>query len=137
MNKNKFTPHGFHTVTPYFTVEDANKMIEFVKEVFDGVELNRASNDEGRITHAEVRIGDTIIELSAGNENFPPRQNSLHVFVPDTDLCYRRALDAGATSLYEPSDMPYGERSGGVEDPFGNHWYIATFLGEEGSGYYK
>lgn len=137
MNNGKYTPRGYQTVTPYFTVEDAGKMMEFIKTVFGGIEMSRASSEVGTITHAEVRIGATMIELSAGNEKYPPRQNTLHVFVGDVDDCYRRALDAGAISLYEPEDMPYGERSGGVEDPFGNHWYIATFTGEEGQGYYK
>jgi len=131
-----FTPKGYQHVTPYFTVKDANQLIDFLKIVFDAQVLNRGMNEHGLITHAEVRIGDTIVELSNGNDRFPPRTNTLHIFVPDTDECYWRALDLGATSLYEPADMPYGERSGGIEDPFGNHWYIATFTGGEGSGYY-
>jgi uncharacterized glyoxalase superfamily protein PhnB len=110
-------------------------MIEFVRAAFDAEELRRDTDGSGRITHAEVRIGDTIVELSDGNGKYPPRLNTLHLFVADTDSCYRRAVDAGAASLYEPADMPYGERSAGVEDPFGNHWYIATFLGGEGNGY--
>ncbi|MDF2717454.1 MAG: family transposase [Paenibacillus sp.] len=128
-------PHGYRTVTPYFVVQEAGKMIEFVRAAFDAEELRRDTDGSGRITHAEVRIGDTIVELSDGNGKYPPRLNTLHLFVADTDSCYRRAVDAGAASLYEPADMPYGERSAGVEDPFGNHWYIATFLGGEGNGY--
>lgn len=119
------------------TVQDADKMIEFLKKVFEAEELNKGTNQHGFITHAEVRIGNTMIELSHANDRYPPRTNTLHVFVGDTDDCYTRALEAGATSLYEPADMPYGERSGGVEDPFGNHWYIATFTGGEGYGYYR
>ncbi|BAD63954.1 VOC family protein [Paenibacillus septentrionalis] len=132
----KIAPHGYHTVTPHFTVRDANQLIEFLKKVFEAEELNRGTSEGGAITHAEVRIGDTIVELSEGNERFPPRTNTIHLFVADSDECYSRAIAAGATSLYEPADMPYGERSGGVEDPFGNHWYIATFTGREGHGYY-
>jgi PhnB protein len=130
------SPRGYHTVTAHFTVRDANKLIEFLKKVFGAEELNRGTGEGGSITHAEVRIGDTIVELSDGNDMFPPRTNSLHVFVTDVEECYHRAMAAGASSLYEPADMPYGERSGGVEDPFGNHWYIATFSGGEGQGYY-
>lgn len=132
-----YAPHGFRSVTPYFTADDPLRLIEFIERVFDGKLLNRSSDEAGSITHAEMQIGDTIIELSAGSDRFPPRTNTLHMFVPDTDRCYGRALEAGATSLYEPADMPYGERSGGIEDPFGNHWYIATFAGGEGQGYYK
>ena len=132
-----YAPHGYHTITPYFTVKDASEFMEFLKKVFHAEELNRGTNENGSITHAEVRIGAAIVEVSEGNDRFPPRTNTLHIFVADTDECYRRALAAGATSLYEPGDMPYGERSGGVEDPFGNHWYIATFQGEEGNGYHE
>lgn len=135
MNEAKYKPHGYQTVTPYFTVEDADKMIAFMTHVFKAEQLSRNLGANGTVTHAEVRIGDTMIEISTGNETYPPRQNTLHVFVPDIDDCYRRALDAGAKSVYEPADMPYGERSGGVEDPYGNHWYIATFAGDEGQGY--
>jgi uncharacterized glyoxalase superfamily protein PhnB len=130
-----YAPRGYRTVTPYFTVKDAGKMIEFAKAVFDAEEISRSVESDGRISHAEARIGDMIVELSEANDRFPPRANTLHIFVADTDNSYRRALEAGAASLYEPADMPYGERSAGVEDPFGNHWYIATFLGGEGHGY--
>lgn len=129
-------PQGYQTVTPYFTVQDAGQMIAFMKEAFHATELNRTCREDGTVAHAEVRIGGTIVELSSGSDKYPPRQNTLHLFVEDVDRCYERALNAGATSLYEVADMPYNERSGGVEDPFGNHWYIATFHGGEGRGYY-
>jgi PhnB protein len=134
---DKHSPNGYHSVTPHFTVKAVNKMIEFLKKVFEAEELNRVTNEHGFITHAEVRIGNTIVELSDGNDRYPPRTNTLHVFVGDVDDCFKRALEAGATTLYEPADMPYGERSGGVEDPFGNHWYIATFTGGDDHGYYR
>jgi PhnB protein len=133
----KYAPQGYQSVTPHFSVKDANSLIEFLKKVFGAEELNRGTNDQASITHAEVRIGDTIIELSDANENYPSRPGTMHIFVGDADECYKRALEAGAKSLYEPADMPYGERSGGVEDPFGNHWYIATFTGGAGKGYYS
>src|SRR4051812_30726526 len=103
----KYTPRGYQNVTTHFTVKDANKMIDFLEKVFEAEELNRGTNEHGFITHAEVRIGNTIVELSDGNDRFPPRTNTLHIFVPDTDECYKRALEVGATSLYEPADMPY------------------------------
>jgi len=136
MTVQNHTPRGYCSVTPYFTVADASGMIEFLKNVFGAEELNRSLKKDGTIGHAEVRIGDTVVELSTGSDRFPPRTNTLHIFVPDTDDCYARALQAGAVSLYEPDDMPYGERSAGVEDPFGNHWYIATFMGGAEHGYY-
>jgi len=132
-----YTPRGYHTITPFFTVKGASEFMEFLKNAFHAEELNRGTNENGAINHAEVRIGAAIVELSEGNDRFPPRTNTLHIFVEDTDDCYRRAIAAGAASLYEPGDMPYGERSAGVEDPFGNHWYIATFKGGERDSYYE
>lgn len=129
MMTNKIKPDGFSTVTPYLHVQGAEKLIDFLVQAFGAKEIERTTDDAGLIRHAEVQLGDSIIECSEGNEQYPPMQNALHVFVADTDECYRQALDAGATTLYEPADMTYGERSAGVRDPFGNHWYIATYLG--------
>src|SRR5690606_24392068 len=83
--------------------------------------------EDGRIQHAALRIQGAVIELSDGNKDWPPIPAALHIYVPDTDAAYAKALEAGATSLFEPADMYYGERSGGVRDAAGNHWYIATF----------
>ena len=128
-------PHGYRSVTAYFIVEDAAGFMDYVAKVFDAETLSKSEDAGGRIVHAEMRIGDSIVEVSGGNEQFPPRPGTVHVFVGDTDACYERALAAGAESLYEPADMPYGERSAGIADPYGNHWYLATFLGGEGRGY--
>lgn len=128
-------PQGYRSVTAYFIVEDAAGFMDYAVKVFDAETLSRNEDAGGRIVHAEMRIGDSIVEVSGGNEQFPPRPGTVHVFVSDTDACYKRALAAGAESLYEPSDMPYGERSAGIADPYGNHWYLATFLRGEGRGY--
>jgi len=137
LTNRTFAPAGYRSVTPYFIVPKADAMIDFMREVFAAELLNRNVGDGGRVAHAEVRIGDSIVELSEGNETFPPRANTIHIFVEHTDDCYARAMRAGSRSLYEPADMPYGERSAGVEDPFGNHWYIATFAGGGDKGYYS
>ncbi|WJH32936.1 VOC family protein [Paenibacillus sp. CC-CFT747] len=134
---HSYTPKGFQTATPYFIVQDAAKLAEFLTQAFGAVEENLMRSEEGKISHAELRVGTTILELSDAQGPFPPRTNTLHLFVEDTDSCYRKALEAGAVSLYEPGDMPYGERSAGIEDPFGNHWYLATFQRGEGKGYYE
>ena len=121
---------GFHSITPYIIVPGAAQFIEFVKQVFGAEEKLRVPTQDGsRIMHAEVKIGDSMIELSDGNEQYPPRPASIHLYLPDTDSAYQRALAAGATSLHTVEEMPYGERSGSVKDPFGNHWYIATHHG--------
>jgi len=122
-----YKPQGYSTVTPYFIVAGADRFIEFLRNGFDAEELERHTRPDGSIQHAACRIGDSIIEIGGGtNEDFPPMNNAIHLFVEDADEVYNRALKAGARSLYEPQNHDYGERSGGVEDPFGNHWYIAT-----------
>lgn len=133
---SKWTPKGYSSVTPYLMVNDAARLIAFMRDVFDAKEINRNTDETGRITNAEVHIGNAIVELSDASERWPATETALHVFVRDTDECYQRALAAGATSLYEPADMPYGERSAGVKDEFGNRWFIATFQRGEGRGYY-
>jgi PhnB protein len=115
---------GFHSVTPYFTVQDPGALIDFVTHSFGGVEHFRTTGSAGGM-HAEVKIGDSIVMIG-GAPHIPPMPTAIHLYVPDIDEAYERALDAGAKSLMEPADQPYGERSAGVEDPTGNRWYIAT-----------
>lgn len=117
---------GFAAVTPYLTVQNAAALIDFIVAVFDAEVIERSEGPGGSISHAVVRIDDSMIELSEATDEWGPRAASLHVYVEDTEETFERALGAGATSIYEPTQMPYGERSGGVEDAFGNYWYIAT-----------
>ncbi len=119
-------PSGFHSVTPYLIVEGAERLIEFLQQAFGAEEIFRTNQPDGTIGHTELRIGDSIVELAQGNEKWPPRPCSLHLYVPDCDATYRRALAAGATSLMEPEDAFYGDRAAGVADPSGNHWFLAT-----------
>lgn len=116
---------GFRTITPYITVPEGAKLIEFVKHTFGAEELLRSPSPAG--FHAEVRIGDSILMIGSGESvRGHERIGAFHVYVPDCDAAYQRAIEAGATSMGEPADRPYGERSGFVKDPAGNHWYIAT-----------
>jgi PhnB protein len=128
-----FIPKGFRTVTPYLVVEDAPGLIEFTRRVFDA-ELRHQSSGSGGGIHAEVRIGDSMLMIGGGVEGRPlgrpGNPTALHVYVEDTDAVYQRALDAGASSIGEPVDQQYGERSAGVRDAGGNVWYIATAKGE-------
>ena len=112
---------GFHTVTPYLIVAGAARLIEFAVGAFGAEEIRRDLRPDGTIMNAEIRIGDSIVELAEAGEAWPARPGALHVYVRDTDDTYRRALDAGATVLSAPEDMDYGERSAGVTDPVGNH----------------
>jgi uncharacterized glyoxalase superfamily protein PhnB len=119
-------PKGYHTVTPYLIVTGAERLIEFLKQAFEAEEIYRSTLPDGRIGHTELRIGDSMIELAEGNEQWKPMTCAIHLYVPDTDAVYRSAIEAGGVSLFEPADTFYGDRSGGVTDPSGNQWYIAT-----------
>jgi PhnB protein len=119
---------GFTTVTPYLTVVEAERLVQFTKDAFGAVEMGRAIGTSGHL-HCEVRIGDSML-MCGGGEVVRGRERPLamHVYVPDTDAVYERALAAGAESLAVPENKPYGERMAGVKDPTGNLWYIATRL---------
>lgn len=121
-----FTPDGFHTVTPYLTVQGANQLLEFVKAAFDAEEILCMKQPDGMIRHAAVRIGNSMVELAEAKADWTPMPGAIHLYVSDTDAVYQKTLQAGATSLHAPTDMPYGERGAAVKDPVGNHWYIAT-----------
>ena len=120
----KPVPDGYHTVTPYLTVKGANSLIDFIKRVFDGEETFRMGGDTVR--HAEMRIGDSMLMLGEAPDE--PLPGMLHLYMPDADAVYKRALAAGATSLRAPTDMFYGDRTAGVKDAFGNQWWIATHI---------
>src|SRR6058998_3852856 len=122
----KAIPDGYHTVTPVLMVDDAAKLIDFLKEAFDAREKERFTDPNGKILHAEVTLGDSIVQLSDAIGEWKPIQVPLLLYVTDTDSTYRRALQAGATSLRKPMDAFYGDRSAGVKEPFGNSWWIAT-----------
>ena len=113
-----------HAVTPYITVQQPAELIDFLSEAFDAIEHFRATGTAGGM-HAELSIGDSIVMIG-GAEHIEPKPTAIHLYVPDVDQAYERALKAGAKSLMPVEDQPYGERSGGVEDAHGNRWYIAT-----------
>jgi PhnB protein len=122
-----FRPPGFPNIAPYFLVSDGAKFIDFVVSSFEGVERGRFKRPDGTLMHAEITIGDSIVELGEANEQFPARPATTHVYVEDADTAFNRALDAGATSIFFPtSDHPSGDRWGALRDPFGNVWHIAT-----------
>ncbi|MBP1150607.1 MULTISPECIES: VOC family protein [Methylocaldum] len=121
-------PDGFHTVTPFVVVEGVPRLIEFLKTAFGAIECIRIHDAEGRVMHAEVKIGDSIVMMGEAMERRPCIPALLHLYVPDTDATYRAALDAGATSFMAPGDQFWGDRMAGVQDPAGNHWLIATHV---------
>ena len=121
-------PDGYHSVTPILMVDGAAKLIDFLKHAFDAQERSRFADPNGKIVHAEVTIGDSLVQVSDAAGEWKPIQVPLVVYVADTDATYKRALKAGATSLREPADQFYGDRTGGVKDAFGNSWWISTHI---------
>ena len=121
-----YVPDGFTRVTPYLTVNGAQKLLDFLVAVFDARVVDRAEQSDGKLARAAVRIGDSTIELSEATEKWGPMPGAIHIYVPDVDQTHRRALENGAQALHEPMEMEYAERASAVRDPFGNNWYIAT-----------
>lgn len=124
-----YKPEGYTSVAPYLIVSGAGDTIEFLKRAFDAVELRRFDNPDGTVMHAEVRVDDTVVMLADSTPNWPAIPAHVHVYVPDVDATYRRALAAGATSVQEPTKGNDEDKRGGVCDAGGTTWWIATRVG--------
>jgi PhnB protein len=130
----KAKPEGYHTLTPSLTVRDGAKAIDFYKKAFDAKERMRIPGPDGRLMHAEMQVGDSIIMLADEMPEMGCKapasvgsvSSSLYVYVPDVDAAFKRAVEAGAKSLMPPADMFWGDRFGTVEDPSGHRWGLAT-----------
>jgi PhnB protein len=120
-------PAGYATVTTYLCVSDAAKLIDFLTQAFNAKLIFKMDGPGGRIMHAEMTLGDSRIML-AQPEPGKETNAMIHLYLPEVDAVYKRALAAGATSVREPADQFYGDRSAGVRDQFGNQWYIATHV---------
>lgn len=135
-NSVKPVPEGYHTVTPYLIVSGAAKAIDFYKQAFGAQEQFRVDASNGRIGHAEIRIGDSIVMLADEHPEIGARGPlsvggtpvTLALYLENVDQVFQRAVDAGATVLRPVQDQFYGDRSGSVTDPFGHIWHIATHV---------
>jgi len=122
-----YKPNNYSSVSPYLIVDGANAIIDFLKRVFGAVELRRFPDEAGKLMHAEVRIEDTVIMLAdPAPPDWPPVPSYVHVYVSDVDATYRRALEAGAVSVQEPSKKQDENKRGGVRDAGRTTWWIAT-----------
>jgi PhnB protein len=127
-------PEGYHTITPFLSLDDASGAIEFYKKAFGATERLRMPMPDGKIAHAELQIGDSVVMLSdmfEQSQGKTPKQAGgttvgLFMYVEDVDEVFKQAIDAGATGTEEPQDMFWGDRFGRVIDPFGHEWQIAT-----------
>lgn len=123
-----YAPDGYNRAVPYLTLDGADAIVDFLTEVFQAEVFHRSHRADGKLAHAAVKIGDSIVELSEATERFGHMPGAIHVYVPDTDQAHKRAIQHGAQVIHEPMDMEYGERASAVKDKAGNHWYIATFV---------
>ncbi len=120
--QTKIAPDGYTTVSPYLLVDDVDGLIEFIRLVFDGIVVQRQIRPDGSPGHAEVRVGDSLI-MMGGSSSVPAH---LHVYVADVDATYALALSLGAVVVQEPAMQAHGDRMAGVQDRFGNTWWIAS-----------
>lgn len=121
-------PALMQTVTPYFTVHDADRLIEFAAAAFGASLIKEDRYEDGRIQHARLRIGNSTIMLNECSDDYEANVSQMHVYVDDADASYTLALESGATSLMKPNDRPHGDRMAGIKDPCGNVWWIAARL---------
>jgi PhnB protein len=124
----KPVPEGFHTVTPYLIVEDASALIEFIKNSFEGELTYIMKDDEGKVTHATLKIGNSMIMISDAMEGMKATTSMLFLYVNDTDKSYQKAVDAKGISRREPRDEFWGDRAACIEDKWGNTWWVATHI---------
>ena len=128
MDAKRWKPETYPQVIPYLVVDDAGALMDFVLKVFDGVPADRVPGPDGRLQHGEVRIGASMVMVGRARTPDAKTTSMVYVYVPDVDATYAKALACGATSVQPPADQPYGDRSGGVLDVFGNQWWMATHL---------
>ena len=132
----KAIPDGYHSIQPYLIFQNCAEAIEFYKKALGAKERFRMPDAHGRIMHAEIQIGNSVIMMADeapqmdafSPQHFGGSPVSLLLYTEDCDALYGRALTAGAESIREPVDQPYGDRMAGVKDPYGYKWYLATHI---------
>jgi PhnB protein len=125
-------PEGTSTVMPWIISRDTAKLLEFLKQAFGAQELTRLQNEDGTTTHAEARIGDSIVGAFDTRERWPETPCFLRLYVEDADAVYQQALAAGAVSVTEMTSLVWGERGGRVRDRLGNIWWIQSRVEQVG-----
>lgn len=124
--RKPYKPEGFNSVSPYIVADDAARVIQFLKDTFGATDLRHIQREDGGIMHAEVRIDDSVVMLADTPPGCRPVPACVHVYVPDVDAAYKRALAAGAESIEAPNQKGDPDRRGGVKDPAGNAWWMGT-----------
>ena len=135
-NKAQAIPKGYHTVTPSIVVAGAAKAIDFYKKALGAEELMRFPGPDGKIMHAEIRVGDSVIMLTdempdqgaRGPKAIGGTPVSFFIYGENVDAAWKRAVDAGAKPIMPLADQFWGDRTGSLEDPFGHHWWLAQHI---------
>lgn len=129
VSKVKPIPDGYHTVTPYLVADDAKAVVAFIQQAFGATfDHEPVDRPDGKLMHAALRVGTSRVMVANASDRAPAMKAMLYLYVPNVDEVYQAALKAGGTSIMEPMDMFYGDRSGGVTDAAGNQWYIGTHV---------
>jgi PhnB protein len=124
-----YKPDGYNDLSPYLVVDDARDSIAFLVRVFDATRLRTIEGADGRLAHGEVRIGDSVVMLADALEGWPAVPAHVHIYVPDVDAAWRRAMDAGATAVQAPMQKDDPDRRGGFRDAGGTTWWISQQMG--------
>ncbi len=126
---NQFKPTGYNSVSPYFIVNGAQKFIELIQEIFDATELRRYEMPDGSIIHAEIQIDDSVIMIGESSEKYPPVPIVIHVYVPNVDTVFKKAIDAGCEIIEHPKVQEGDpDKRATFKDFSGNMWSIGTQL---------
>ena len=127
--KDSFKPENYNSVSPYFIVDGAQRMIDLLKQLFNATELRRYAHPDGKIMHVEVRIDDSVIMIADSNEKYPPNTHLMHVYLPNVDDTYKKAIDLGCEAVEEPKQKDGDpDKRGMFTDFAGNVWAVATQL---------
>jgi PhnB protein len=123
-----YKPKGLFNVNPYLHPRRAEPLISFLKRAFDAQEIAKYASPDGVVQHAQIRVGNSVIEMGEAHGKYETMEAMFYLYVPNVDDVYRQAVAAGATSFQEPTDQFYGDRTAAVKDNFGNKWYVATHI---------
>jgi uncharacterized glyoxalase superfamily protein PhnB len=125
-----YKPEGYNDLSPYLSAHNARALLQFLKDAFGAETLRMYEDDEGKIMHGEARIGDSVIMFSQASEGWPATKAVLHLYVPDANAAYAKALAAGAKEVQPPSEREGDpDRRGTFTDPFGNGWSVSHEVG--------
>ncbi len=121
-------PENYPRVSPYLIVSNVSETMEFIEYVFNGKVREKMTTPDGSVNHGEMNIGDSVIMMGKASADYPPLNAMLYIYVEDTDLAYKRAIEKGAVSVMEPSNQFYGDRNAGVKDKNGISWWMASHV---------